>query len=180
MTVQVAMQGNDARFANSALVSPQSYLLTAFYARGVPLDWPDALPISLERAVRFAWDQLGARIAEVPELFARGDIDLDGTYVLKDGWARSCNRWRIVLEHDVNVRSGPAQSVRTTREVWVGSRTCARGDYVPLLQVPVANQVTDVTLLYSDLSVSPQRNYAVRTPVAAPIRFEIAERVVVP
>ena len=177
MTVQVALVANLTRFATGAPVEFDPYLSTAFSGHGVPLNWPDALPISAERAVRFAYDQLGARVAEVPELYVRGGLNLDGIYDLQAGSARNCNRWRIVLDRDVAVKSGPAQAVRLTREVFVSSLTCAGTDVAPLLQVPVAGQASAVRVRYVDFSISPPREYLITVASVSPIRFELTQRV---
>jgi hypothetical protein len=175
MTVQVALNENRVRFAGGAPIESDPNLLSAFSPQGVPLGWPDLLPISAERAVRFAFDQTGVRISEQPELFVRGETNIDGFYDLQAGSARSCNRWRIVLEQEVALKSGPAQLVTMTREVFVGAATCHGMDVGPVLQVPVANQATTVMVRYVDFSISPQREYVVPVETFSPIRFEVAE-----
>ena len=177
MTVQVAIEGNDIRFADGMPVQPYFSLSTAWFARGVPLNWPDALPISAERAVRFAWETFGVRVTEVPQLYFRGDISATGMYSWYQlGSARSCNRWRVVLESDVSVRglSTPGQS--STRVIWVASVSCSERTHEPSLHVPLANQPAVATLDYFDESVSPAKLWVLQVPVVAPVRFELGSR----
>lgn len=177
MTVQVAIDGNDIRFADGAPIEPYSSLTTAWYARGVPLDWPDALTISAERAVRFTYETFGVRVTEVPQLYLRGDILSNETYAgYQIGSARFCNRWRVVLENDVTVRGMTTFTQSTTRVLWVASLSCSQRDAEPWLHIPLTEQPSVATLDYVDYTVSPSRTWVVQVPVVAPIRFEIGTR----
>ena len=173
MTVQVALEGNAVRFLGGLPIEPDPFLLSAFSPHGVPLDWPDALPVSAERAVRFAYDQLGARITEIPELFVRGDSDAGAAYDLQPGAARNCNRWRIALDRDVAVQRAVGAAVRMTNVVYVASYSCRGTDVAPLLQLPVEAHPTEVSVRYVDYGVSPPRTYSVRVAVASPIKFDV-------
>jgi len=177
MTVQVAIDGNDIRFADGAPIEPYSSLTTAWYARGVPLNWPDPLPLSAERAVRFAWETFGVRVTEVPQLHFRGDILPHGTYAwYQIGSARFCNRWRVVLENDVTVRGMTTFTQSTTRVIWVASLSCNQRDMEPWLHIPLTEQPGVATLDYVDQSVNPVTTWMLQVPVVSPIRFEIGTR----
>ena len=177
MTVQIAVDGNDIRFQNNEPIQPYSFLSDAYFGRGVPLHWPDALPVSAERAVRFVYDQLGVRISEVPGLYFRGSRTNDDTYArFQIGSARYCNRWRIVLEHEVALRGTTSQTVRTTKEVFVGAFACRGTDVTPLLQLPVVQQADNVALAFFDTGANPVKAYLVRASLDSPIDFELAER----
>ena len=177
MTVQAALSGNDIRFAGGEPIDPYSSLTTAWYARGVPLNWPDALPVSAERAVRFAYETFGIRVTEVPRLMFRGDVLADGRYAwYQVGSARYCNRWRVVLESDVTVRGMTTLSTMTSDTVYVASLTCSNLDVVPHLHAPMAVQPGSVLLDYYDTSVSPEKTWIVNVPVTSPVRFEIGTR----
>jgi hypothetical protein len=181
MTIQIAVEGNDIRFEKNAPVEPYQNLTAAYFGRGVPLNWPDVLPISAERAVRFAYDQLGVRIAEVPELYFRGNRDVDGVYrEFQTGAARYCNRWRIVFDRDVSLQGTVTRGPRTTREVFVGAYSCQNEDVTPLLQLPLEIQPADGTLQFFDDSVVPLKTYAIRVPIASPVHFELAQRAASP
>ena len=176
MVVQAALDGNDIRFANNAPIEPYTSLTTAWFARGVPLNWPDPLTLSAERAVRFVWQTFGVRVAEVPQLFFRGDI-LNGSYVWHQiGSARSCNRWRIVLESDVAIRGMTSLSRSTVNVIHVGPLSCSSLDVTPYIHLPQAEQPTTVLLQEVDDSINPPKPWIVQVPVVAPIRFEIATR----
>lgn len=177
MTVQVAIEGNDIRFADGVPIEPYFSLSTAWFARGVPLNWPDALTLSAERAVRFAWETFGVRATEVPQLYARGDIPSTGTASLPQiGSARFCNRWRVVLENDVAVRSLTTFTQSTTRVIWVAPLSCHHLDVEPRLHLPLPEQPTVANLEYFDNSVNPAKTWMVLVPVKAPVRFELGTR----
>jgi hypothetical protein len=178
MTVQAAIDGNDIRFVNGEPVEPYFFLLSAWNARGVPLGWPDALPISAERAVRFVFETFGVPVSEVPQLHVRGDFQSDGTITsMQPGSARSCNRWRIVLESDVTVRGSTTLRTVTTNVLYVAALTCHGSDVEPYIQLPLAEQPTTTTLTYVDDSVSPPKTWTVDIPFQTPVRFEIGFRV---
>jgi hypothetical protein len=177
MTVQVALRANLVRFRSGQLVEPEPYLLSAFSPQGVPWQWPDALPLSAERAARFAYDQTGARIARVPELFLRGDTDSQGTYDLQAGAARNCSRWRIVLDREVSMQRGVGSPVRSTTEVYVATISCSGSDITPTLQLPIEGQVASVTVRLTDFDATPARQYALDVPVVSPIRFELVQAI---
>lgn len=173
MTVQIAIDSNDIRFADGEPIEPYSSLTTAWFARGVPLNWPDALPISAERAVRFVFETFGVRIAEVPQLYFRGEMLAGGTYEwFQIGSARYCNRWRIVLEDDVTIRGSTTLNTATTNVLWIGALTCNGFDVDPNIHLPLSNQPTTVVLTYEENSLQEQ----VTVPLAAPVRFEIGVR----
>jgi hypothetical protein len=175
MTVQIAVDGNDIRFQSNVPIEPYYSLSTAYFGRGVPLGWPDALPISAERAVRFAYDQVKVPIAEVPELFYRGGVEADGEYRgFQIGSARYCNRWRIVFDREVALRGDLTQTERLTREVFVGSTSCRGTDVIPLFQLPLAEQPAFANLEYHDYTGATLRSYYVAVPIASPVRFEEA------
>lgn len=177
MTVQVAVDSNSIRFSDGAPIEPYASLSTAWYARGVPLNWPDPLPISAERAVRFAWETFGVRVTEVPQLFFRGDVGTDGLYTwYQIGSTRFCNRWRVVLESDVSMRGTISQATSTTRAIYVASLSCSQRDVEPTLHIPLTQQPLVATLDYFDSSVTPAKTWIVEVPVIAPIRFEIGSR----
>ena len=177
MTAQVAIDGNSIRFANGQPIEPFAYLSTAWNARGVPLNWPDALTISAERAVRFAFETFGVRVVEVPQLIGRGDFAPDGRIVYTlVGSARSCNRWRVVLESDVNIRGTTSLSTVTTDVLYVGALTCGGFDVTPHIHLPLAEQPTSTSLDYVDETVSPSKRWTVVIPFSSPVRFEIGLR----
>ena len=102
MVVRAAIDGNSFRFVNGEPAEEYGGVTSAWFPGGVPLDWPDALPISRERAVRFAFETFGVRVSEVPQLLFRGDIVAGGYYDwLLISSALTCNRWRVVLESEV-------------------------------------------------------------------------------
>lgn len=173
MTVQVAQHENLVRFRSGAPVESDPSLLSAFSPQGVPFEWPDALPVSAERAARFAYDQLGARIARVPELFLRGDVNTDGVYDLQAGAARSCSRWRVVLDREVGVQVAPGAPIRFTTEVYVASLTCRGTDIVPTLQLSVGEELGTVMVTYTDFDVTPPRRYALQVEAVSPVRFAL-------
>jgi hypothetical protein len=177
MTAQVAIDGNDIRFANGEPIEPYEFLSTAWNARGVPLNWPDALTISAERAVRFAYETFGVRVTEVPQLFVRGDFAADGrvTSILA-GTARSCNRWRVVLESDVHVRGQSSLRTDTTNVLYVGALTCSGFDVAPYIHLPLAEQPSTTTLNYVDETASPPKTWSIVIPFSSPVRFEIGSR----
>lgn len=177
MTVQVALDSNSIRFANGEPVQPYSSLTTAWFARGVPLNWPDPLPLSAERAVRFAWETFGVRVTEVPQLYFRGQVLSDGTYAWYGfGSASSCSRWRVTLENDVRVRGMTSFQQSTTRILWIASGTCSSRDVEPYIHIPLAEQPAMATLDYFDDSVTPTKRWVLDIPVVAPIHFEIGTR----
>jgi hypothetical protein len=178
MTVQVAIEGNDIRFADGEPIQPYFSLSTAWFARGVPLNWPDPLPLSAERAVRFAWETFGIRVTEVPQLYLRGDILPNGTAALPQiGSARFCNRWRVVLENDVSVRGMTTFTQSTTRVIWIAPLSCNHLDVEPGLHLPLTGQPSVATLDYFDNGVNPAKTWMVQVPVVAPIRFELGMHV---
>jgi len=186
MTVQAAIDGNDVRFADGEPIEPYYFHLhrNAWGAAGVPLNWPHALSISAERAVRFAWETFGVRVAEVPELFTRGDVGTRADFLNEDrlprlpvGSARSCHRWRIVLESDVEIRGMTSFTTVTTNVVYVAALTCNGMDVDPYIHLPLAEQPSATRLDYLDDSVSPARTGTVTIPFSSPVRFEIGVRV---
>lgn len=176
MTVQVAVSGNAIRFVNAKPVEPYYSIATAFFGRGVPLNWPDVLPISAERAVRYAYDQLGVPVSAVPELVVRGSMAYDTYTVFQAGSARYCNRWRIGLARDVAVHGLVSQTVQTMREVWVGAASCRGTDVFPVLQIPFGSQPSELTLEFIDNTSVPVASYTVHAPVVFPVHFELAEK----
>jgi hypothetical protein len=179
MVVQAAINGNDVRFANGELIQPAAFLSTAWNVRGVPLNWPDPLPISGERAVRFAFESFGVRVSEVPQLFMRGDVLPDGRFAFfRDGamFLGACYRWRIVLEGDVHIRGMTSFNITTTNVLWVGTGTCNAFDVVPYVHVPSSTQPAVITMTYLDNLVNPPKTWVVALPLAAPVLFEIGTR----
>ena len=177
MTVQVAIDGNDIRFANGVPVEPYAFIGGAWNARGVPLNWPDALTISAERAVRFAWETFGVRVTEVPQIFTRGDFAPDGRVIsMPPGSARSCHRWRVVLENDVTIRGTTSLRTDTTNVVYIGALTCQGMDVEPFIHLPLAEQPPTTTLQYLDEDVSPPKTWSVTIPFSSPVRFEVGLR----
>lgn len=177
MTVQAAVNSNDIRFADGTPIQPYSSLTTAWYARGVPLNWPDPLPLSPERAVRFVWETFGVRVTEVPQLYCRGDLAASGTYTwYQIGSTRFCNRWRVALENDVGVRGTTSFAQSTTRILWIASLSCSQRDVEPWVHIPLADQPATARLDYFDDGVSPSKRWMFEVPVVAPIRFEIGSR----
>ncbi|MGH9657998.1 MAG: hypothetical protein ACRD96_05600 [Bryobacteraceae bacterium] len=172
MVVQAAIDGNSIRFVDGEPANPEVGVTTAWFPGGVPLNWPDALLISRERAVRFVYETLGVRVTEVPQLFFRGNL-LFGRYEwLHIGSAKSCNRWRVVLETEVTLRSSTTGISTTSDTVYVGSLSCRGLEFTPYFHVPVATQGTTVLLDYLDGTLQ-----TIAVPVVSPIQFEI---VVVP
>lgn len=178
MTVQAAVDGNDIRFANGEPIEPYTGLTMAWFPKGVPLNWPDPLPLSAERAVRFAWETFGVRVTEVPQLYFRGQELANGTYAWHGiGSTNSCNRWRVTLENDVRVRGMTSFQEFTTRILWIASGTCYQWVREPFIHIPLADQPTTARLDYFDDSVSPTKVTVIDVPVVVPIRFEIGTRV---
>lgn len=177
MTVQAAIDGNDVRFADGEPVAPYALMSSAWNARGVPLNWPDALTISAERAVRFAYETFGVRVSELPRLFVRGDVLGNGAYALQPGSARSCNRWRVALESDVTVRGQTSLESATTNIVYVGALSCSGTDVEPFIHLPLSDQPASTTLQYADNTVSPPKTWMITIPFASPVRFEIGSSV---
>lgn len=173
MTVQAAIDGNDIRFANGEPIAPYAFMGTAWNARGVPLNWPDALPISAERAVRFVFETFGVRVSELPRLYLRGTMSGDGTYGIQPGSARSCNRWRVVLETDVTIRGQTSFEAATTNVVYVGALSCSGTDVEPFIHLPLSDQPASTTLQYADNTVSPPKTWDITIPFVSPVRFEI-------
>jgi len=177
MTVQAAIEGNDLRFANGERSDTSVALATAWTTRGVLENWPDALTISPERAVRFVWETLGVRVTEVPQLFQRGDMYFGTRYHLnRVGSAQSCHRWRVVLENEVRVRGMTSFAEVTTKVIHVGAGTCDILDVEPWLQIPSGPQPTEVLLDFLDDFEIPANLWTVRVPVISPISFELAVR----
>jgi len=176
MTAQAAIDGNDVRFADGVPIEPYAVLSTAWYARGVPLNWPHPLPISAERAVQFAYATFGVRITEVPELFLRGDVLASGHYYHPAGSARTCNRWRIVLESNVTIRGTTSLETDTTNVIWVGTLSCGAFDVTPWIHRSTTEQPSAVLMNYVDDTVSPPKNWVLTVAVLAPLRFEIGVR----
>jgi hypothetical protein len=177
MTVQVALNGNEIRFENGAPIQPYAALSTAWHARGVPLNWPDPLPLSPERAVRFVWETFGVRVTEVPELYFRGNLSSSNTFTwYQIGSTRFCNRLLVTLESDVRIRGTTSLQEFTTRFLWIAPLSCNQRDVVPWIHVPLADQPATVTLDYFDESFSPSKRWTFEATVAAPIRFEIGTR----
>jgi hypothetical protein len=170
----------DVRFTDTQPVQtipPNTLVSNTWYARGVPLNWPDALNVSAERAVRFVYDTFGVKVSEVPELQFRGEVLADGRYAwYQIGSARFCNRWRVVLESPVNIRGVTSQSTSMTNVVYVASFTCSSHDVVPSIHVPLIEQPTTAIVDFVDFSVSPPGTWAVSIPLVAPVRFELGTR----
>jgi hypothetical protein len=178
LTVQVAIDGNEIRFENNEPVEPYSApVATAWSTQGVPLNWPDALTISAERAVRFAYETLGVRVAEVPQLYFRGVLLSDNRYVWSRlGSARSCHRWRVVLESEASIRGMSSLRIDTTNVVHVGAGTCSNDDVTPYIHLPFPEQPSFVLLDFLEDRVDPPEYWIVSVPLAAPILFEIGVR----
>jgi hypothetical protein len=177
MTVQVAVNGNDIRFADGSPIQPYAALSSAWYARGVPLNWPDPLPVSAERAVRFVWETFGVRVTEVPQLYFRGDLPIGGSYNwYQIGSSRFCNRWRVVVENDVQVRGLNSAEPSTTGVLWIASVSCSQRDVDPIVHIPLPDQPAVARIDYFDESVSPSKRWVFEVPVMAPIRFEVGVR----
>jgi hypothetical protein len=169
MVVQAAIDGNSIRFVNGEPADEYPGVTSAWFPRGVPLNWPDVLPISRERAVRFAFETFGVRVSEVPQLLFRGNVLTDGHYDwFQIGSARHCNRWRVVLESDVALRGQTTFTMVTSDTVYIGSGTCNSLDVTPYIHLPLADQPATVRLDYFPWSV--------QAPVVSPIRFEIGSR----
>jgi len=170
MVVRAAIDGNSIRFVNGEKAEEYPGVTTAWFPGGVPLNWPDALPISRERAVRFVFETFGVRVSEVPELLFRGDIMADGHYDwLLISSALSCNRWRVVLESDVAIRGSTTFTTVNTDTVYVGSGSCHSPDVnTPYIHLPRSDQPATVRLDYYPWSV--------QAPVVSPILFEIGSR----
>jgi hypothetical protein len=173
MTVYAAIDGNDIRFANGEPIEPYAFLTSAWNAGGVPLNWPDALSISAERAVRFAYETFGIRVSELPQLFVRGDALIGGGYAAQPGSARFCNRWRVVLESDVTIRGQTSLETKTTNVVYVAALSCSSFDVEPFVHLPLSDQPESTTLQYVDTSVSPSKTWHITIPFTSPVRFEI-------
>ena len=177
MTVQVAIDSNSVRFADGEPIEPYTSLSTAWFARGVPLNWPDVFPVSAERAVRFVFETFGVRVTEVPQLEFRGDVLPDGRYVwFQIGSAKDCNRWRITLESPVTIRGMTSLTTTTTDVIHVAALSCQSTDVIPYVHLPYADQPQEVILDYFDDSVMPIKAWIVHAPVVAPVRFEIGTR----
>jgi hypothetical protein len=177
MTVQTAIEGNDVRFANGERSDSTAALITAWTTREGLENWPDALTISAERAVRFVWETLGVRVTQVPQLFQRGDRWPGDRYLLnRVGAARSCHRWRIELENEVRVRGMTSLAEVTTKVIHVGTTTCDEWNVEPLLQIPSGTQLTEVLLDFLENFETPPILWTVRVPVLGPISFEFAVR----
>jgi hypothetical protein len=176
MKVQVSIDGNAERFPNGEPTEPYVFLYSAWRASGVQLNWPDALTISAERAVRFAYETLGVRVAEVPKLIMRGDFAPDGSWrsILTGHW--TCHRWRVVLESDVRIRGMSTLTTDTTNVLYVGALTCSGFDVIPYIHMPLAEQPPTTTLEYVDTTVSPAKTWTVIIPFSSPARFEIGVR----
>jgi hypothetical protein len=177
MTVQVAIEGNDVRFTNGERSDTTVAMVTAWSTRGALENWPHALTISPERAVRFVWETLGVRVTQVPQLVQRGDMWPSDRYLLnRVGAAQSCHRWRIELENEVRVRGMTSLAERTTKVIHVGATTCDAWNVEPLLQIPTGAQPTEVLLDYLENFETPAILWTVRVPVLSPISFEFALR----
>ena len=177
MTAQVAIDGNSVRFANGEPIQPYAFLSTAWNARGVPLSWPDALTISAERAVRFAYETFGVRVAEVPQLIVRSEFAADGRVLSTlAGSVRSCNRWRVVLESEVNIRGQSSLRTVATNVLYVAALTCSGFDVIPYIHLPLAEQPSTTTMNYLDDTVSPSKTWTIVIPFSSPVRFEVGSR----
>lgn len=168
MVVRAAIDANSIRFVNGEPAGEYPSVTNAWSPAGVPLNWPDALPISRERAVRFAFETLGVRVSKVPDLLFRGDILADGHYDWFRGSALSCNRWRVVLESDVTIRGHTTFTTATTDTVYIGSGSCTWPDFTPYIHVPLTDQPTTVRLDYL--------TWSVQAPVISPVLFELGSR----
>ena len=169
MVVRAAIDGNAIRFENGEPAEEYPGVTNAWFPAGVPLNWPDALPISRERAARFAFETFGVRVSQVPELLFRGDIVADGHYEwLLISSALSCNRWRVVLESDVAIRGYTTFRTATTDTVYIGKASCYSSDVTPYIHLPLTDQPATVRLDYHP--------WTVQAPVVSPIRFEIGSR----
>jgi hypothetical protein len=157
MRVQVAIDGNSERFPNGEPTEPYVFLYSAWHASGVPLNWPDALTISVERAVRFAYETFGVRVAEVPQLIMRGEFAPDGSWqtILMGHW--TCHRWRIVLESVVGIRGMSTLTTDTTKVVYVGALTCSGFDVTPYIHLPLAAQPMTSSLNFLDTACRRRR-----------------------
>jgi hypothetical protein len=177
ITVRVAIDGNEIRFENNEPVEP--YLApigTAWSSQAAPFNWPDALTISAERAARFAFETLGVRVAEVPQLYFRGALLSDHRYVWYRPGLRSCHRWRVVLESDVSIRGMSSLRSVATNVVYIGAGTCADEDVTPYIHLPLAEQPSFVLLDFLEDRVDPPKYWIVSVPLAAPVLFEIGTR----
>lgn len=169
MVVRAAIDGNSIRFVDGEPAEEYTGVTTAWFPGGVPLNWPDALPISRERAVRFAFETFGVRVSEVPELLFRGDMTAYGHYDwLLISSSLSCNRWRVVLESDVAIRGYTTFTTATTDTVYIGKGSCYSADVTPYIHLPLTDQPATVRLDYHPWSV--------QAPVVSPILFEIGSR----
>ena len=181
MTVQAAVNENDIRFVNGQPVPEYTWITTAWWGQGVTLNWPDPLPLSAERAVRFVWETFGVRVTDVPQLYFRAGLLSTGVYTSGDasafqraGTARSCNRWRVKLENEVRVRGLTSQLESTTRVLWIAAFSC--NGLEPTIQIPLENQPATVTVDLYDENVTPKKRWTFEVPVVAPIRFELGAR----
>ena len=169
MVVQAAIDGNSIRFVNGESAEEYAGVTAAWFPRGVPLNWPDALPISRERAVRFVFETFGVRVSKIPQLLFRGDVLADGHYEwFQIGSARHCNRWRVVLESEVTIRGNTTFNTTTTDTVYVASVSCNSLDVTPSVHLPLGDQPATVRL--------DAQPWTVQVPVVSPIRFELGSR----
>lgn len=174
VVVQVAVDANPIRIGDKGPdpLEEHAKLITAWVARGLPDYAMTALPVTPERAVTFAWDSLGVRISEVPQLVVRGSSVPGGeqfAFHVPAGFAVYCHRWRLELEREVQLRGRTTGTTAGTREVWVSTKDCEGIDARPVLTRPLALQPAPSWV---------QRG-AVRVPVrfTSPVYFENAELV---
>lgn len=177
--VQVAVDANPIRFGDKGPepFEDYPYLITAWVARGLPDYAVTSLPVSAERAVTFAWDSLRVRIAEVPRLVVRGSAFQENgpfAFHIRIGFAAYCQRWRLELETDVQLRGLTTGTTASTREVWVSTRDCLGIDATPVLSRPLVVQPTTSWVERQAITGETIRA-AVR--FTSPVYFENAELV---
>jgi len=127
------------------------------------------LPLSPEKAARFAAAATGARIAEVPVAVMTHPGGLGNVAPAK------CMRWLIILDHPVKLAGEYGEY--ETREVYVRLRNYCFGE--PVLQVADRQQPSRGWIEYPRFGANHEIASMQRVEVvyARPVQFDIVHRV---
>jgi hypothetical protein len=107
LTVGVAAH-TDARLVNGRIVTG-SEDGNDFLIEGLPREKGEDVPVTPERAVEVAAKATGRKVTAVPELVGPGRM-----------FAPQLGRWKITLDHPVNIRGRDSGREAPVRELFVG------------------------------------------------------------
>jgi hypothetical protein len=171
VAVSVAAYATDLWIDSTGFVRMPMVAGGEFWHIGVPHDQPTGLPVSPEGAVRFAANETGAKIREVPVLVRPGHrVDM------------ASSRWRLELDREIDfVRLVDGVEVRTS-SVYVGSfrsviEDVPRGWHLRLF-VPADSQPENEVIPYHIPGDPDREIYQIEVPIRSDIPVDLHEVIV--